>query len=287
MMRMVIVSFPILILFRRGWQGGEWGSKDGTSVDEKGLNMDSKHESYSPLWLSAGKPIIEPASFAGPIGVGDALLCFSEDIFSRLVDAFGLGDGEEGPRFAGALKGKVGEDVALFQACFGGPAAGMLMEALVASGVERFVMAGQAGSISSRCRIGDLFLPIWGIREEGTSYHYLPEGVECRGSADLVEEIKSHLGTAEFIEGGIWTTDAPFRETMDKVQRYAEGGALAVEMECTALMAIAMYRDVDFAAALVITDELFRGEWSRGFGTPEVARQQDFLCQALASMYGL
>ncbi len=249
--------------------------------------MASKTDSYSPPWLSEGKPIVEPAAFSSDIGVGDALLCFSGDIFSRLVDAFGLSAGEEGPRFAGALKSRVGEDVALFQACFGAPAAGMLMEALVASGVERFVMAGQAGSISSRCRIGDLFLPTWGIREEGTSYHYLPEGVECRGYADLVEEIKNHLGTAEYMEGGVWTTDAPFRETMDKVQGYADEEVLAVEMECTALMAIAMYRDVDFAAVLVITDELFRGEWSQGFGTPEVARQQDLLCQALASMYGL
>jgi purine-nucleoside phosphorylase len=72
---------------------------------------------------------------------------------------------------------------------------------------------------------------------------------------------------------------------MDKVQRFAEMGVLAVEMECTALMAIAMYRNVDFAAALVITDELFRGEWTQGFGSPDVIRQQEFLCQTLAGMF--
>lgn len=246
--------------------------------------MSSQHSGF-PSWLSEGTSIVEPAAFSAQIDVKNALLCFSEDIFSRLVVAFGLGGGEEGPRFAGALKARMGENVALFQACFGAPAAGMLMEALIASGVRRIVMAGQAGAISNRCGIGDLFLPTWGIREEGTSYHYLPADVRCEASAGLTEGIKGHFGEVAFAEGGVWTTDAPFRETMDKVLRYAEEGALAVEMECTALMAIAMVRDVDFAAALVITDELFRGEWVHGFGSQEVARQQDFLCQALAAMY--
>jgi len=249
--------------------------------------MDAGNIPFAPHWLSDQAPIVEPDVFSRQIPVKDALLCFSGDIYSCLVAAFGLGEVEESPRLPGSLKGKMNEQVAVFQACFGGPAAGMLMEALVASGVKRFLMVGQAGAISPHCSIGDLLLPTWGIREEGTSYHYIPADASCHVSAVLLEELKNQLGAGEFVEGGVWTTDAPFRETMDKVQRYAEEGALAVEMECTALMAIAMCRDVDFAAALIITDELFRGGWSQGFGTPEVARQQDFLCQALASLYGL
>lgn len=247
--------------------------------------MDASNISFAPQWLSDQTSIVEPDVFSGKIPVKDALLCFSGDIYSRLVAAFGLGEGEESPRLAGSLKGKLDEQIAVFQACFGGPAAGMLMEALVASGVKRFWMVGQAGAISPHCSIGDLFLPTWGIREEGTSYHYLPADVRCEVSKDLLGQLKGYLGERKLVEGGVWTTDAPFRETMDKVQRYAGQGALAVEMECTALMAIAMHRRVAFAAALVITDELYQGIWAPGFDDPEVLRTQDVLCRALAEAF--
>ncbi len=80
----------------------------------------------------------------------------------------------------------------------------------------------------------------------------------------------------------MWTIDAPFRETMDKVQEYARRGVLAVEMECTALMSIAAYRGINLAAVLVITDELFGEGWVQGFVHAVVAAAFDRLFQALA-----
>lgn len=233
-------------------------------------------------WLSSRASIVEPAAFSRQIAAHDVLLCFSERIFSHLIDAFRLEDADNGPRFPGALKGKVGKGIAIYQGCFGGPAAGALMEALIASGVLRCLMVGQAGSVSPRCRIGDVFLPTWGVREEGTSYHYLPPDTRCEVSGALLSALRSYLEGMETVEGGVWTTDALFRETADKARRFSDQGALAVEMECTALMAVAQYRGIDFAAALVITDELFRGAWVQGFRSEEVERGHELLCRALA-----
>lgn len=233
-------------------------------------------------WLSSRASIVEPAAFSRQIAAHDALLCFSERIFSHLIDAFKLEDADNGPRFPGALEGKVGEGIAIYQGCFGGPAAGALVEALIASGVVRCLMVGQAGSVSPRCRIGDVFLPTWGVREEGTSYHYLPPDARCTVSEALLTVIKGYVGGIATVEGGVWTTDALFRETADKVRTFAEQGVLAVEMECTTLMAVAEYRRIHFSAALVITDELFRGAWVQGFRSEEVERSQELLCRALA-----
>lgn len=244
--------------------------------------MPSQGKPVRPQWLSAQESIVAPAAFAARIEARDALLCFSEEIFSRLVDAFGLCSAPNAPRLPGALDGKLDDAVAIYVGCFGAPAAGMLMEALIASGVERFVMVGQAGAVSPRRGMGDLLLPTWGVREEGTSYHYLPPHVPCGVSQDLLGVIKKDLKGTSFVEGGVWTSDAPFRETTDKVCRFAEEGVLAVEMECTALMAIAIARRVDFVAALVITDQLFGGEWIQGFAREEVIRSQDLLCRKLA-----
>lgn len=244
--------------------------------------MASQEESLHPRWLSVERSIVRPAVFSREVEAEDAVLCFSEDIFSCLVDAFSLHGGGDARGFSGALEGKLDDTIGIYKACFGAPAAGMLMEALIASGVKRFVMVGQAGAISPRCGIGDLFLPTWGVREEGTSYHYLSPDARCGVSEDLLGVVKGWLRTIEFVEGGVWTTDAPFRETVDKTQRFAKEEVLAVEMECTALMAVAAYRCVEFAAALVITDHLFSGEWVQAFGSAEVIRGQELLCRTLA-----
>lgn len=248
--------------------------------------MESGKGRFSPHWRSIEKSIVQPSAFSSPIDSTMAVLSFSEEIYTCLVNAFGFRGGEPGPRFPGSMQSLTQDSIIICQAYFGSPAAGMLMEALVASGVKDFVMVGQAGAISPRCKIGDLFLPSWGIREEGTSYHYLAEDVLCKTSRTLLSEMKGALYDIGYVAGGVWTTDAPFRETMDKVQRYAGEGAIAVEMECAALMAIAMYREVNFAAALVITDELYEGEWVRGFKKPEVSRTLDRVCSSLAEKFG-
>lgn len=252
------------------------------SSGEEEIGSTSARRSPDGGWVSGRASIVEPAAFSAPLGPADAVLCFSEKIFSHLIDAFALADRGSGPRLPGGLEGRVGEDVAVYRGCFGAPAAAALMEALVASGAERFVMVGQAGSISPRCRIGDVLLPTWGVREEGTSYHYLPPEVRCRASETLLSAMRTWVAGIETMEGGVWTTDALFRETAEKARAFAREGVLAVEMECTALMAVAAYRGVAFAAALIITDELFSGAWVQGFRSKGVKRSQERVCQALA-----
>jgi hypothetical protein len=56
-------------------------------------------------------------------------------------------------------------------------------------------------------------------------------------------------------------------------------------METTALMSIAMFRHAEFAAALVISDELHEGVWKQGFQSPELARTRSRLCALVGKMY--
>jgi purine-nucleoside phosphorylase len=75
-----------------------------------------------------------------------------------------------------------------------------------------------------------------------------------------------------FVRGTVWTTDAPYRETPMKVKTYQEKGVLAVEMEMSALMTLAMYRDVKLSGLLVVSDELFDLKWHSGFKSPELKK---------------
>ncbi|TFF96699.1 phosphorylase [Candidatus Thorarchaeota archaeon] len=232
-------------------------------------------------WLSNEESITEPSVFAVSLEGKTAVICFANDFYDHLKAAFELADARDAPGIAGGLKGTMSSDVVLYHCCFGAPAAGLHLEGLIASGVDRVIMAGSAGSISPTARVGSIVLPTWGIREEGTSYHYLPAETDCRPSADLLQEIRGVMGLERVSEGGVWTTDAALRETKEKVKQYAKRGVLAVDMECTALMAIALYRNVQFAAVLVITDELFEGEWRRGFRSKGVERAKKIVAERI------
>ena len=80
----------------------------------------------------------------------------------------------------------------------------------------------------------------------------------------------------EFTEGGfkikkgkIWTTDAPYRETRDKVRKFKEDGVMAVDMEFTALCSVAAFRKIFFASLMVVSDELYEHKWNPGFSGKE------------------
>jgi uridine phosphorylase len=82
------------------------------------------------------------------------------------------------------------------------------------------------------------------VRDEGTSYHYLPSSEFAEGDSALVEAAMKALGGLQLsvYRGAAWTTDAPFRETAGAIERCRAQGILAVEMEAAALYAFAQAR---------------------------------------------
>jgi uridine phosphorylase len=159
-------------------------------------------------------------------------------------------------------KGKV----ALAGPGLGAPAAALLMERLVREGTEEIILLGVCGSLVPELRIGDLFLPTGGITEEGTSPLY-SEGAVPSPSEGLTAMIRAVCRSQDHSlkEGLIWTTDAPYRETSDKIAHYRKQGVMAVDMEFTALATVAVYHKIAFAALMVISDERQRGEKKMGF----------------------
>ena len=238
-------------------------------------------------WLSTASPVINPSRNDENLNASTAIVVFSSSIFNLLVRSSGLDKRGDAPKLPGAVRGRAGTDIVLYESHFGAPAAGMLMESLIASGVRRVFMFGQAGAVSRICRMGDIVIPAWGVREEGTSYHYLGPEETCRPSPEAYRELRAILAPypAGIREGGVWTIDAPYRETRDKVEAYAAQGVLAVEMEFTALAAIAAYRKVEFAAVLVITDELYGETWVSGFTEQRVQAAEESVAAALGRAF--
>lgn len=154
----------------------------------------------------------------------------------------------------------------------GAPMAVMLLEQLVALGARRFIYLGFCGALAPSYRIGDGLIPSQAIREEGTSYHYLPADVVPSSSVQL-NTILQAAAQAQGLAvgtGPIWTTDAPFRETPEKIRQLQAAGVHAVDMEMAALFAVALYRGCEIAALLLVSDECYHATWKPGFGIPQL-----------------
>ena len=135
------------------------------------------------------------------------------------------------------------------------------VELLIASGIKKFVAFGTCGRLDKNIAKNTIILPTTAYREEGTSYHYLPDSDEIEVDKSLLQKAKSVFDktTLTAIEGKIWTTDAVYRETYGKVKLMQERDCLGVDMELSALLALAKYRDVKFFQYL-IGDDAVGGE---------------------------
>ena len=149
----------------------------------------------------------------------------------------------------------------------GAPQAVLVLEKLIALGSRVIIVFGWCGSLQSDLTIGDWLLPSSARSEEGASSHYPMSAARFLPDADLFESLQDYWMQNGFSvrAGPIWTTDAPLRETVDKVRGYGEEGLLAVEMEMSALFHVAEYRKVRLAGLLVVSDELFTLKWRPGF----------------------
>jgi purine-nucleoside phosphorylase len=163
-----------------------------------------------------------------------------------------------------------GRKASLVGPCMGAPAAGYVLERLIANGARRVVMLGLCGSINREARIGSLVVPIGSRIEEGVSGHYTTGDRRSFPGKRALEAVRAAADDSgrSYHLGPVWTTDAVFRETKAKVKEYGERGLLAVDMEASALFTIAMYRGIELAALLVVSDELFDLTWRTGFTRP-------------------
>ena len=109
---------------------------------------------------------------------------------------------------------------------------------------------------------GALILPTAAVRDEGTSYHYLPAAEEIPiPEAAKLAELLTELGVP-YVPGKTWTTDAFYRETEGNLRRRIEQGCICVEMECSAMQAVCRFRGLALYPFLYSADSL-HGTWDR------------------------
>lgn len=107
------------------------------------------------------------------------------------------------------------------------------------------------------------------IRDEGTSHHYTKHSKYSYAGKEITKKIISVLkkNKIKHFLGTSWTVDAPYRETIEEAKQYQEEGVATVEMEASALFAVAEYRKVQLGSIVTISDSLAELQWKPKFKT--------------------
>lgn len=148
-------------------------------------------------------------------------------------------------------------ELAICQAPLGGAAATQIMEQLIAGGVKKIIATGCCGALVADTE-GDFYIPTSALRQEGTSYHYLPPTREVNLNQLAISAIERTLckNKYNYKKCKTWTTDGFYRETKEMVEYRKAEGCSVVEMECASLAACAEFRDIVFGQLLFAADSL-------------------------------
>lgn len=150
-----------------------------------------------------------------------------------------------------------GYEICLCQAPLGSSASVQILDFLIGYGVKEIISVGSCGALYDFPE-NELLIPIKALRDEGTSYHYLPPKRTIDINESAVNAIVSTLKrqSIKFEYCITWTTDGFFRETADMVKYRKEEGCSVVEMECAGLAACAEFRSAVFGQILFTADTL-------------------------------
>lgn len=195
--------------------------------------------------------------------------CFSKKLFDQLVDKFG------GTVIAlsSNANGKIpiykinyeGQDIALFMSRVGASVCIVQYEELFAMGLDKIVVFGSCGVLDKNIDDLAIIIPNAALRDEGTSYHYVKSSREIvvnpKYKTEFIKLLNEH--NYSYKEGKVWTTDAPYRETRKKVETRKKEGCICVDMECSALAALAKFRNKEIFQFFYAADNLDSSKWDK------------------------
>lgn len=236
--------------------------------------------------------VIEPSRLISPADISErAVVCFFQDVIRALPETYET-------RLAHTSRSELGDHpiyeiefgaqrLVVFHPGVGAPLAAGLLEEVIALGCRKFVACGGAGVLEGGVAVGRVVVPSAAVRDEGTSYHYLPPSREVSASPEAVAALEATLAAngVEYTVAKTWTTDAFYRETPARVARRRAEGCLTVEMEASAFFAVAQFRGIAFGQLLYVGDDVSGEAWdSREWNSRTTVRERLFELAAQACL---
>lgn len=179
-------------------------------------------------------------------------------------------------------------DVLLTLGVIGCPACAGNLDLFHAMGIEKVMFCGGGGVLDKNIEVGELLVVEGAIRDEGFSYHYLPPSRCVYADKSITQTVMQYLSEHDIphLSGMVWTTDAIYRETPERIALRRAEGAKIVEMEQAGCLAVAQFRGFAYSAIIYGGDDVSQDEWAnRGWRSRSGIRYDlVMLCKKLASI---
>ena len=196
-----------------------------------------------------------------------AVSCFSRSTFQRMLEMFPHELIYETSMANVAIpiyKLVIDEqELALFNAPVGASACVAILEDIFALGADKLVLFGTCGVLDEDIKETSIIIPSYALRDEGTSFHYVEASDEIEVNVGVLDRFRFYLNERKIShkEGKVWTTDGIYRETNGKLKARKAAGAICVDMECSAVAALAAYRGFELCHFFYAADHLSEEKW--------------------------
>lgn len=171
-----------------------------------------------------------------------------------------------------------GVEVALFMSYVGAAGCVAVIEEVLAMGADKLILFGTCGVLDASIEDCSIIIPNKAVRDEGTSFHYAKPSDEIEVNKKYIDEFVDILKEFEcrYTIGKVWTTDGIYRETRGKVNSRKQAGCLCVDMECSAVAALAEFREKEVFQFFYAADNLDNETWdARSLGNESNVLEKD------------
>lgn len=149
-------------------------------------------------------------------------------------------------------------DVTMINFGMGSANAATIMDLLSAISPKAILFLGKCGALKSKNKLGDLILPLAGIRGEGTSNDYFPPEVPAMPSFALQRAVSSTIRdyNCDYYTGSVYTTNRRVWEHDEAFKDYLRRTrAQAIDMETATLFSVGFANRLQVGALLLVSDE--------------------------------
>lgn len=140
----------------------------------------------------------------------------------------------------------------------GSPMAATIMDLLTAINPKACLFLGKCGGLKDKTKVGDLILPIAGIRGEGTSNDYIPPEVPSLPAFAMQKAISTSIREAgyDYFTGTVYTTNRRLWEHDQDFKNYlVKVRAMAIDMETATIFTVGFANDIPTGALLLVSDQ--------------------------------
>ncbi len=140
----------------------------------------------------------------------------------------------------------------------GCPSAAIAVEELANVGAKVFIRVGTSAGIQPEVKPGDLVVPKGAMRNEGTSYYYVPDGFPAVPSFRVLKALVQaceKLGYKHHI-GIISTDDSFYAESPEFLSELRDFGITSLDMESSAIFIVSHLRGLEAGTILGVVANL-------------------------------